>query len=88
MKYGELLIMLVIGVVALACIFAIVHFTIEENQKYIYECTDYKGDIIYCTDAYIYKGGMFGTREDGTKTTITTYRQILKEERNKQYEQR
>ena len=52
---------------------------ITESEDYIYICTDVQGNTIYCTYAYISKGGMFGTLEDGTIITITSYKQIRKE---------
>ena len=53
----------------------------NEFETTIYECTDYKGNLIYCTSAYTSKGGMFGTTEDGTHITLTSYKQIPKTER-------
>lgn len=63
---------------------ALIVFIIEDFNspptKYMYKCTDYKGDTIYCTYAYSSKGGMFGYLEDGTLITITSYKRILMEE--------
>ena len=50
-----------------------------ENNDCIYECVDYNGNIVYCTDAYVSKAGMFGILEDGTKTTLRSYKKVLKE---------
>ena len=58
-------------------------YLIVDCNKYIYECTDYKGYIVYCTDAYISKGGIFGYTEDGTKIQLTSYKRVLKEECDK-----
>lgn len=71
--------LLFIGILIISGIFV----ATSENQDYIYECTDYKGDLIYCKRANWTKGGMFGTTEDGRTILITSYKRILKEERNK-----
>lgn len=52
-----------------------------EAETMIYECTDFQGNLVYCTSAYTSKGGMFGTTEDGTHITITSYKKIPKTER-------
>jgi len=52
-----------------------------EAEKMIYECTDFQGNLVYCTSAYTSRGGMFGTTEDGTRITLTSYKQIPKTER-------
>ena len=54
-------------------------YGIIDSRNYIYVCTDTQGKTIYCTSAYTSKGGMFGTMEDGTKVTITSYKQVRKE---------
>ena len=51
------------------------------SEGYIYKCTDVQGNLVYCTYAYTSKGGMFGTTEDGTHITITSYKRIPKTER-------
>ncbi len=71
---------IIIGLVLIIGIGALIFFAVTDNSKYIYECTDYKGDIVYCTYAQWTKGGMRGTLEDGTVITITSYKQVLKEE--------
>ena len=50
----------------------------NDTTEYIYECTDYQGNIIYCNKAYESKGGMFGIMEDGTKLVITSYKEVEK----------
>lgn len=50
-----------------------------DKQNYIYKCTDTQGNVIYCINARETKGGMFGTMEDGTKVTITSYKRVNKE---------
>lgn len=50
------------------------------EQNYIYKCTDTQGNVIYCTNARTTKGGMFGTMEDGTEVTITSYKRVKIEE--------
>ena len=52
----------------------------EEEKEYIYKCTDYAGNTIYCTHAYTSRGGLFGYMEDGTRITITSYKEVLKSE--------
>ena len=52
-----------------------------QAETMIYECTDYHGNIVYCTSAYTNKGGMFGITEDGTHIALTSYKQIPKTER-------
>ena len=76
---GYLIVALIVAILIVSGVF----YTTSENQEYIYECTDYKGDLIYCKSAYTSKGGMFGITEDGTKIVITSYKSILEEERNK-----
>lgn len=67
------------GIFILLLIVVLILF-INNEQEYIYECTDYKGNVIYCTTAYTERGGMFGYTEDGTFITITSYKRILKGE--------
>lgn len=76
-----LIIIILISVILISVIFIIdaTRFLVEENQKYIYECTDYKGNLIYCKNACWTKGGIFGTTEDGRTIVITSYKRILKE---------
>lgn len=71
---------IIFALILITIIIGFISFGIIEGNKYIYECTDYKGDIVYCKDARWTKGGMYGTLEDGTMITITSYRQVLKEE--------
>lgn len=52
-----------------------INFT-DKRSSYIYECTDYKGDIIYCTSVLSYYGSMKGYKKDGTKVQITSYKKI------------
>lgn len=51
------------------------------EEGYIYECTDFYGNLVYCTSAYTDRGGMFGITEDGTRIVLTSYKQIPKTER-------
>lgn len=55
-------------------------FILIDEQNYIYKCTDTQGNVIYCTNARTTKGGMFGTMEDGTEVTITSYKRVKIEE--------
>lgn len=59
-------------------IVALILIPIDE-QNYIYECTDMQGNTIYCVDTYRSYGGIFGTMEDGTEVTITSYKRVNKE---------
>lgn len=52
----------------------------SENSKYIYECIDYKGSMVYCTYIRHDKSGVWGKTIDGTTSTITSYKRVLKEE--------
>ena len=66
---------------ALIIIFFIVGIciTFVNEQKYIYECTDNKGEIVYCYIVKNYKGEMTGRTEDGTVVEITSYKRVLEE---------
>ena len=76
-----------VAVIVIGVLLAVIICLIPmERVEYIYECTDYKGDLIYCKDAYWTKGGMLGKTEDGTTITITSYKRILKHERNEENE--
>lgn len=55
-------------------------FILIDEQNYIYKCTDTQGNVIYCINARETKGGMFGTMEDGTEVTITSYKRVKIEE--------
>lgn len=68
----EKILFILLFIVLIAGIFLI---PIDE-QNYIYKCTDTQGNVIYCTNARTTKGGMFGTMEDGTKVTITSYKRV------------
>ena len=71
---GSILFILVIIAIIGLCVYGII-----DSENYIYVCTDTQGRTIYCTSAYTSKGGMFGTMKDGTKVTITSYKQVRKE---------
>lgn len=62
-------------------------FAVKDESKYIYECTDIQGKLIYCTYAVTNKGGMFGKTEDGRKITLTSYKKINKEDMKTQEEE-
>lgn len=68
----EKILFILLFIVLIAGIFLI---PIDE-QNYIYKCTDTQGNVIYCINARETKGGMFGTMEDGTKVTITSYKRV------------
>ena len=75
-----------IGIVVASILFiGLMLFTLwsieYENKTMIYECTDFQGNLVYCTSAYTSKGGMFGTTEDGTRIALTSYKLIPKTER-------
>lgn len=55
-------------------------FILIDEQNYIYKCTDTQGNVIYCTNTRTTKCGMFGTMEDGTEVTITSYKRVKIEE--------
>lgn len=71
----EKILFILLFIVLIAGIFLI---PIDE-QNYIYKCTDTQGNVIYCIDIYRTRGGMFGTMEDGTEVTITSYKRVKKE---------
>lgn len=73
----------VLGVIIAIIIILLIIYAIIEvpSEGYIYECTDFHGNIVYCTSAYTSKGGMFGTTEDGTRIALTSYKLIPKTER-------
>lgn len=66
-----LLLFLLIGVIIIG---------FNEDTEHIYKCTDYEGNVVYCTHAYTNRGGMFGYMKDGTRITITSYKRVLKSE--------
>ena len=70
---------IVLGILLVVFVVGILIFGVIDDSKYIYKCTDTQGRTIYCTSAYTSKGGMFGIMEDGTKVTITSYKQVRKE---------
>lgn len=80
----ERVIGIILGVILVGLIIGSIIFGANYDSNFIYKCTDTKGNIIYCIDAYISRGGMFGTMEDGTKVTITSYKLVEREE--KQYD--
>ena len=51
-----------------------------ESEMYIYECTTFSGDIVYCKYVNHNHSGIIGTTEDGTTILITSYKRISKEE--------
>lgn len=72
---------IILGILLVAFIVGMLIFGVIDSSKYIYECTDTQGNTIYCTNAYIGKGGMFGIMEDGTRVTITSYKLVEREEK-------
>ena len=68
----------VLGIIITFVVILLIIYVILEvpEEGYIYECTDTQGNLVYCTYAYIGKGGMFGTTEDGTHITLTNYKRI------------
>ena len=69
-------------IISIIIILLINHVIIKvPSEGYIYECTDFQGNLVYCVSAYTDKGGMFGTTEDGTHIALTSYKQIPKTER-------
>lgn len=73
----------VLGVIIAIIIILLIIYAIIEvpSEGYIYECTDFQGNLVYCVHAYTSKGGMFGTTEDGTRIALTSYKRIPKTER-------
>lgn len=69
----------ILFVLVIVAIVGMAVYGIADSENYIYVCTSTQGKTIYCTSAYTSEGGMFGTMEDGTKVTITSYKQIRKE---------
>jgi hypothetical protein len=80
MKTSDVCIFVILAFMIGLLILVIVVDVLEKNPNYIYECTDYKGDLIYCRQAYVFKGGMYGETEDGITITITSYKRILKKD--------
>ena len=70
------IVVLILSFIVLTVVFILIPV---EKQDYIYICTDMQGNVIYCIDIYKTNGGMFGTKEDGTEVTITSYKRINKE---------
>lgn len=58
--------------------FGVMSFSYLEYSKYIYECTDYKGNIVYCTYIEHSKSGVWGRTMDGRKIMITSHKLVLK----------
>lgn len=79
MRKGELALVMAVAIF-LSILLVCVLLTPDENSKYIYECTDNAGNIIYCNTYYIDKGNAWGILEDGTRISITSYKPIAKEE--------
>lgn len=77
----ERVIGIILGAITVVFIIGIIIFGATYDSDFIYKCTDTKGNIIYCIDAYTSKGGMFGTMEDGTRVTITSYKLVEREEK-------
>lgn len=77
----ERVIGIILGAILVVFIIGIIIFGATYESDFIYKCTDTKGNIIYCIDAYTSKGGMFGTMEDGTRVTITSYKLVEREEK-------
>lgn len=80
MRDSEISVDFILGIILFIFIFGAIFFGVIDENKYIYECTDYKGDIIYCTYARETKGGMFGKTENGVEIQLTSYKRILKSE--------
>jgi hypothetical protein len=53
---------------------------VDDYKNYIYECTDYKGNTVYCVSYQVTKGNAWGTMEDGTRIAITSYKRVPREE--------
>lgn len=73
----------VLGIIITFIIILLIIYVILEvpEEGYIYECTDFYGNLVYCTSAYTDRGGMFGITEDGTKIVLTSYKKISGAER-------
>jgi hypothetical protein len=73
----------VLGIIITFVLISLMIYVILETPKegYIYECTDFQGNLVYCTSAYTDRGGMFGTTEDGTRIVLTSYKKISGAER-------
>lgn len=78
---GEKLIATIICVLFVGLMVFVCWDITHEQETMIYECTDYQGNIVYCTSAYTSEGGIFGITEDGTHIVLTSYKQIPKSER-------
>ena len=79
----ERVINIILGAILVAFLVGITIYGATYDSNYIYRCTDTQGNTIYCVDAYTSRGGMFGTMEDGTRVTITSYKLIEKEAEEK-----
>lgn len=73
----------VLGIIITFVMILLIIYVILEvpEEGYIYECTDFYGNLVYCTYAYTDRGGMFGTTEDGTRIVLTSYKRIPETER-------
>ncbi len=45
-----------------------------DSDNYIYECTNYEQNVIYCRSVRVEKGNAWGEMEDGTNIAITSYK--------------
>lgn len=69
-------------IITFVMILLIIYVILEVLEEgYIYECTDFYGNLVYCTSAYTDRGGIFGTTEDGTRIVLTSYKRIPETER-------
>ena len=75
MKEDEIEIILIILLFILIIIMAII---IYDRDNYIYKCTDYEQNVIYCRNVRVEKGNVWGEMEDGTNIAITSYKKISK----------
>lgn len=80
MKDTDDIIVKILFIVFVGLLFCTFSFVIIDENKYIYKCTDYKGDIVYCTRIDSYKTDLKGHMLDGTVIKITSYKRILKKE--------
>lgn len=71
-----ILVTIIVLVLSILCIIC----ACSNGEKYVYECKDLQGNIVYCTSYKIIKGNAWGITEDGTTISITSYKRILKSE--------
>ncbi len=72
-----------IGTILMVLLFIliiVVAIILDNGDNYIYECSDYDSNIVYCKDVRIGYSGAWGEMKDGTSIAITSYKKINKKD--------